>query len=259
MNNKLDLRHELIKGLRTRGLIPSLEVESILHYYLEEDLNAVLGKMEFDVSPDNVNPEEEKNAEIELTRLRDGMYISTIFGYDYRVIYRYNGMDVLRAKVQDRYKMQNEGFEKVFDITAGPDNLVNTIISDKDGKRYEQVYEAKLKDSTFSYKCGTDTQEDYSACLIGLNTKFGSYEMLNYIRTTPPKEDEKSILRRIAQTFSRKTLERGSGIINIVTSNSLTELAYYSDRIFKLLKDEAEKIINESNQEKALKMQNEEI
>lgn len=258
MNKKIDLKNELMKEFRTRDLVENSGTESVLKYFLTEDLTAILGKTEFDAPTNQGKKGEETIGEIEMTRTRDGFYISTIFGTHYRVIFRYNGMDVFEIKMKDGDISRIDTSEKVFEITSGPDNLTNTLKTSVDNEKYEQVYEVNPKDYTFRYKCGTEKREDYSACLMGLNAKFSSYEMLHYLRTTPPIESERSMFKRVAKVFSGNKLDKGEGIISVVTSDSLTELTDYSDRIFQILKNEAEKAKNKVKDRKSLKMQNEE-
>lgn len=254
IEDNLDLKDDLIQELYKRGFVKNYEAESILNYFLNEDLMSTFGKTKFDISSDI----EKTPSEIEMTRTKDGMFISTIFGKHYRVNFRDNGMDVYEISSESGNINEIENIEKVFDITIGQNNIINNLVKTDGEEKYEQNYEVNTENETFHYCSGSvDKERDYSACIMGLGAKFGARETVHYVREIPPVIKGRNPFKRLMQAIEGRKLESGECITSVVTSDSLTNLVYYCDHIFNILKKEAEKAIQKSNDGKNLQMKNE--
>ncbi len=289
--SKIDLQDEIIRASRLVNLsynaqnqgalvnqgeriyLPNRENErlEIFKYFLNEDILAVFGKEMFD--PGEVKEREPhegedptkkvfevvRQAEIEITRIQDGLFISTIFGKCYRIKFCSNGLTCYEVTPEDGKISQINNVKEVFCITLGPDVYSNNLIGKVEERDYEYSYEVNNLDSTFKYRCGEkDKQPDFAASLSGLNAKFNSKEALHYMRQIPPVERTRNPFKKIYDTFTKDKFERGEGIIGIVTSEHLTELPNYAREIFDVLKEQAQREIKRTNYGKYLGMKNEE-
>lgn len=275
---KIDLKDKLMYEIRKRNFIQSPEVASVTDYLLNKDVVSTFGKTEFETSI-NQNFVDE----IEITRVGDGLFITTIDGKCYQVQFRENGMDVYKVKTPDGKVSEISDIEGVFDITIGQDNVINNLITSNEDEAYEYTHEFNSENSTFNYSCGPkDGNKAYSASITSLGAKFGPHEMVQYFRLTPPATKGESILKKVKESFREfkdaeedinvfkrwgnimkvvggRKMDNGDCIIRIATSESLTELAYYCDYIFTLLEDEAKKVIKKANANKSLQKKNEDI
>ncbi len=277
MNNiettKLDLNRKIMGEMNLPKGIDS-SYRRLVSYFLQLDLINTLGKTEFDVAADSLENDKAQVGEIEITRTRDGIYISTIFDSNYQVKFRNeSGVDVYKIHKKEDGELDLENVDLAFSIKLRPNVVTNTIINKKgviapefsQNEPFEvmSTYEVNIPDKTFTYACSENGKEvSYKACLSGLNAKFSSQEMLSYEREIPPVEQDVNIFKRIA-TFldGTKKIEHGEGVISVSTSSFLTELTDYAESIFNILRREAVKVIKKENSKygKYLRTINEEI
>ncbi len=271
--HKLDLDSKIMKEMSFPNGVDS-SYRRLVSYFLRLDLQSTLGKTEFDVAADSLENDKAQTGEIELTRTRDGIYISTIFDSNYQVKLREDhGIDVYKIHKKEDGDLDLENVELAFSLNLGPNVVTNTIVSKKgviapefsQNEPFEvmSTYEVNIPDRTFTYACSENGKEvSYKACLSSLNAKFSSKEMLSYDREIPPVEKDVNIFKRMA-TFvnGTKKIEHGEGVISISTSSFLDDLTDYAESIFSILRREAVKVIKkeDSNYGKYLRTINEEI
>lgn len=273
-NNKLDLDSKLMQEMKLSSKGMDSSYCRLVSYFLRLDLINTLGKTEFEVATYHPDKREETPGEIELTRTRDGIYISTIFDSNYKINVRQNGgVDVYRINKMENGELDYDDIKLAFSITLGPDVVTNTIITKKgvvapefsqnEPFEVKSTYEVNIPDKAFKYSCCENGKEvSYKACLSGLNAKFSSQEMLSYDREIPPVEQDINIFKKVATFFNgTKKIEHGEGVISISTSSALTDLTDYAESIFNILKREAVKVIKKEDSQygKYLRTINEEV
>ncbi|MDE6292977.1 MAG: hypothetical protein K2L98_04775, partial [Bacilli bacterium] len=250
---KIDLKDKLMYEMRKRNLIQKPEVSSVINYLLNKDIVSTFGKTEFETCLDRDFVDE-----IEITRIGDGLFITTVDGKYYQVQFRENGMDVYVVRTEDGKVDEISDTERVFDITLGKDNVINNLITSNEDEKYEHTHEFNNENLTFNYSCGPkDRNKAYSASITSLGAKFGPHEVVHYSRLTPPATKGASLLKKFKTSFrefkdaeedinvfkrlgnamkvvSGRKMENGDCITSIATSEALTELAYYCDYIFNI-------------------------
>ncbi len=143
---KIDLKDKLMYEMRKRNFIQKSEVASVINYLLNKDVVSTFGKTEFETCTDRDFVDE-----IEITRIGDGLFITTIDGKYYQVQFRENGMDVYVVRTEDGKVNEISDTERVFDITFGQDNVINNLITYNEDETYEKPYKRSKKETMVAF------------------------------------------------------------------------------------------------------------
>lgn len=257
-DKKIDLVEEISKASNVVRSFDNHSRKAAFRYFLNEDIEKVFGKTTFDKSENEDVPDE-----IDITRMQNGLLISDLDGNHYRITFRSDGLDAHKIIVENNNMSDIKEVIPLFNVTITPIIYSNTLRYDKEVEertvRFEDNYEINTNDLTFNFKSSEKGMPPYyEASISSLNAKFNSLEMLNYMRITPPYDKNGNILKRMAKYFKTDKMDRGECIVSLATSDDLTDLTDYSDKIFGIFKGEAVRMLRPSDGYKSLQKMNEE-
>lgn len=192
------------------------ELESIYAYYFKENIEAVLGRSEFDID------------EIELMATKEGLIIENIFTKPLTI-------QCLMTQVGPKIVGLIDG-QEVFSIDQLSDTLLVNRVMNNNGVL--TVYKANLNSNEFTFYQGnaehfyTDEDElSHIAKLSNFNAKIKEFETFELTRIKPAVEKSSSLLQRIINNVTNDTY------IKIPTSNELVNISLFADAIFDKIKE----------------------
>lgn len=225
---------EIIKNKQYRENINNSEVSitpellPIYTYYFKEDIEAILGRTEFD------------SDEIDFISTKEGLVVENIFD---------QALNIYCVNTQMGLKIVALlGNKEVFRIEHLNNIIVNRV---RDNKGVVTVYKSNVVNNEFTLYQGEATdlsvdedQLSYIAKLSTFNAKIKEYETFELTRIKPALEKSSSLFRRIIDNVT------SDNYVRIPTSNELVNVSFFIDRIFDRIKiikarDEAKQLKRE--------------
>lgn len=225
MNNYINLTNEICSRFKNIGFKNDLNREEIymIKYFLNTSINKIFGKNEF-----NSN-------EIDLLSSNGKIEIKTIFD-DKTYYLETEGSNNLVCKNENQYvpfmiQITETG------ISAEIDKLNDDVIE-------RTCYDINLKTDTCSIRkeiqTGEDFEVEFEGALTSIGAKFKETEYFSYSKNIPTtNKEKKSLLKRIYDGI------KNDDIVTIRTSLDICELPYICDKIFNVLEEKYNQVVQE--------------
>lgn len=210
----------------------STPVRSLLKYYLNSDLDCLLGRHIFS---------EEDIVDLLKAKINDGYSIALQTIRDPRALF------ISIGSVGEQYTIVGKlDEEEVFAITGNNIHADNNVTFDEDIYKIEEEYQtAFADDDALSFRLSRKENGEllYDGSLNSIGSKIGDKHYFDYRSNMPVKVEESRKTTKVSKSKILNALRRlfvYDPTVGVKTSRNDVEIYLYADSVFKSLKDRLE-------------------